>query len=95
MSYDRRARPTIRCLVEDLGLELPGLAADLGEIDHPWLGSIWRAEQPTERLAELRANAGKARDRAEQWVEDIGAHRADFLARVPLRLTGPAFPLAT
>ena len=31
----RRARPTLRCLSEDLGLELPSLDVDLGTLDHP------------------------------------------------------------
>jgi hypothetical protein len=38
----RRARPTIRCLIEDLGLQLPGPGVDLGEIDHPWLNELRR-----------------------------------------------------
>lgn len=33
----RRARPTVRCLVDDLGTELPGLDIDLGDLDHPLL----------------------------------------------------------
>lgn len=37
-----RARPTIRCLTEDLGLELPGLDVDLGEIDDPWINELRR-----------------------------------------------------
>jgi hypothetical protein len=38
----RRARPTVRCLVDDLRLQLPGLAVDLGEIDHPLLSELRR-----------------------------------------------------
>lgn len=38
----RRARPTIRCLTNDLGLELPNLDVDLGQIDHPLLDDIRR-----------------------------------------------------
>jgi hypothetical protein len=38
----RRARPTIRCLVGDLGIELPGLDVDLGDIDHPLLEEVRR-----------------------------------------------------
>jgi hypothetical protein len=37
-----RARPTIRCLVDDLGIELPGLDVDLGALDHPLLGEVRR-----------------------------------------------------
>lgn len=33
----RRARPTLRCLEEDLGIPLPDLTIDLGEVDHPLL----------------------------------------------------------
>lgn len=32
------ARPTLRCLVEDLGLPLPAVTLPLDEIDHPLLG---------------------------------------------------------
>lgn len=42
MTQDRRSRPTIRCLTEDLGLDLPELATDVGQIDHPWLAELRR-----------------------------------------------------
>jgi len=42
MPTNRRARPTIRCLTEDLGLELPELRVDLGDIDDPWLDELRR-----------------------------------------------------
>lgn len=42
MSDTRRGRPTIRCLVEDLGIELPDLAVDLGELDVPWIEELQR-----------------------------------------------------
>lgn len=42
MSGGRRARPTIRCLVEDLGVELPDLNVDLGEVDDPWIAEVRR-----------------------------------------------------
>lgn len=38
----RRARLTVRCLVDDLGIELPGLDMDLGDIDHPLLEEVRR-----------------------------------------------------
>jgi hypothetical protein len=41
-SVNRRARPTLRCLTEDLGLDVPGLGVDLGEADHPWLAELRR-----------------------------------------------------
>lgn len=42
MSDTRRARPTIRCLSEDLGLELPDLDTDLGTLDDPWIAELRR-----------------------------------------------------
>lgn len=42
MAASRRARPTIRCLVDDLTLGLPGLDVDLGEIDQPLLEEVRR-----------------------------------------------------
>lgn len=38
----RRARPTIRCLVDDLGIEVPGLDVDLSDVDHPLLQEVRR-----------------------------------------------------
>jgi len=38
----RRARPTIRCLVEDLGIELIDLGTDLGALDDPWITELRR-----------------------------------------------------
>jgi hypothetical protein len=38
----REARPTIRCLTEDLDLELPGLDVSLGDVNHPWLDELRR-----------------------------------------------------
>jgi len=56
MPTNRRARPTIRCLTEDLGLELPGLNVDLGEIDHPWLDEL-RRTAPTSPSGQKRVLA--------------------------------------
>ena len=42
MLGSRRARPTIRCLTEDLGLALPWLDTDLGEVEDPLLGELRR-----------------------------------------------------
>lgn len=42
MPNSRRARPTLRCLTEDLGLRLPALNVDLGELDDPWLDELRR-----------------------------------------------------
>jgi hypothetical protein len=41
----RRARPTLRCLTEDLCLDMPGLGVDLGDVDHPWLAELRRVAQ--------------------------------------------------
>jgi len=37
-----RSRPTIRCLVDDLGIELPGLDVDLGDANHPLMTELRR-----------------------------------------------------
>lgn len=49
MPDPRRARPTIRCLVDDLDMALPGLDVDLGDVDHPLLDELRRVapESPT------------------------------------------------
>lgn len=49
----RRARPTIRCLVEDLGVELPDLTTDLGELGDPWLVELRRVA-PTSPTGQKR-----------------------------------------
>jgi len=38
----RSARPTIRCLIEDLRIELPSLDESLDDLDHPWLEELHR-----------------------------------------------------
>lgn len=45
----RSARPTIRCLIDDLRVELPGLDVDLGDVDHPLRDEFCRLapESPT------------------------------------------------
>ncbi len=53
MTDRRRARPTIRCLVEDLGVELPDLTTDLGELDDPWLVELRRVA-PTSPTGQRR-----------------------------------------
>lgn len=37
-----RGRPTIRCLTDDLGIELPGLDVDLGDAEHPLMTELRR-----------------------------------------------------
>jgi hypothetical protein len=56
MPTNRRARPTIRCLTEDLDLELPRLDVDLGELDHPWLDEL-RRTAPTSPTGQKRVLA--------------------------------------
>ena len=53
MANKRRARPTLRCLSEDLGLRVPALDADLGELDHPWMDEL-RRMAPTAPLGQKR-----------------------------------------
>lgn len=50
---NRRARPTIRCLSEDLGIEVPGIDVDLGGLDHPLLVEARRVS-PTAPLGQKR-----------------------------------------
>jgi hypothetical protein len=47
MNGQRRGRPTIRCLTMDLGINLPGLDTDLGQIEHPWLNELRRISPHT------------------------------------------------
>jgi hypothetical protein len=49
MPDTRRARPTIRCIVNDLDIELPGIDVDLSGVDHPLLDELRRIapESPT------------------------------------------------
>lgn len=49
MGANRRARPTIRCLIEDLGTELPDLSVDLGELDDPWVAELRRVAPTSPR----------------------------------------------
>jgi hypothetical protein len=83
MSYDRRARLTIRCLVGDLGLELPELAVDLGEIDHPWLAELRRIA-PTSPTGQKRIlsiaqpvvyRLRVSTERGATWIDDDGVVR--------------------
>ena len=39
---DRRGRSTVRCLLDDLGVDLSGLDVDLGDLDHPFLEELRR-----------------------------------------------------
>lgn len=46
---DRRSRPTIRCLVNDLGIGLPPLDVDIGSLDHPFLDELRRVTPDSPR----------------------------------------------
>lgn len=39
---ERRGRPTLRCLIDDLQLAVPSLDVDLGEIEHPFIDELRR-----------------------------------------------------
>lgn len=78
MTEMRRARPTIRCLVEDLGIELPDLATDLGDLDDPWLVELRRIA-PTSPTGQKRVLAidhplvyrlRVSSERGATWVDD-------------------------
>jgi len=78
MPNARRARPTIRCLVDDLDIELPELDVDLGDVDHPFLDELRRVapESPTGQkrvlsidhplVYRIRVSA----ERGATWVDD-------------------------
>ena len=78
MTDRRRSRPTIRCLVEDLGVGLPELAVDLGELDHPWLAELRRIapQSPTGQkrilsIAEpLVYRLRVSSERGATWIDD-------------------------
>jgi len=80
MSNVRRARPTIRCLVEDLGIELPDLATDLGELDDPWIAELRRLAPMTPTGQKRILSIGHplvyrlrmSADRGVTWLDDDG-----------------------
>ena len=39
---ERRGRPTLRCLTDDLDLDVPPLDVDLGDLEHPFLTELRR-----------------------------------------------------
>jgi hypothetical protein len=53
MQVGRRSRPTLRCLVVDLGIALPGLDVDLGSLEHPLMTELRRIA-PTSPLGQKR-----------------------------------------
>ncbi len=80
MGDTRRARPTIRCLIEDLGIELPGLDTDLGELDDPWIAELHRiaAMSPTGQKRILAINypllyrLRLSSERGATWLDEDG-----------------------
>lgn len=80
MSDSRRARPTIRCLVDDLGMALPGLDTDLGELDDPWIAEVRRIA-PTSPTGQKRILAidhpmvyrlRLSAERGATWLDEDG-----------------------
>ena len=75
----RRARPTIRCLTEDMGIPLPNLDADLGaDVDHPLIDELRRlaADSPIGQKRVLSIDhplvyrLRVARHRGATWVDE-------------------------
>lgn len=76
----RRARPTIRCLIEDLGVELPGLDTGLGELEDPWIAEPHRIA-PTSPVGQKRILAidhplvyrlRVSAERGATWLDEDG-----------------------
>lgn len=80
MSDTRRARPTIRCLVDDLGIEVPDLYADLGGLSDPWIAELRRIA-PRSPMGQKRVLAidqplvyrlRVSSERAATWLDENG-----------------------
>lgn len=80
MSDTRRARPTIRCLVKDLGIALPELSLDVGELDDPWIAELRRVA-PTSPTGQKRIlsidhplvyRLRVSNERGVTWVDEEG-----------------------
>jgi hypothetical protein len=76
----RRARATIRCLLDDLRLDLPGLDTDLGEMEHPLMNELRRLA-PTSPRGQKRIltidgvlvyRIRVSTHRGATWVDDGG-----------------------
>lgn len=99
MTEMRRARPTIRCLVEDLGIELPDLSTDLGGLDDPWIAELRRIapESPTGQkrilsiahplVHRLRLSS----ERGATWLDEDGVVWLCAVRRREERSDGDAF----
>jgi hypothetical protein len=75
---ERRGRPTLRCLTDDLDLDVPPLDVDLGDVDHPFLTELRRVT-PTSPQGQKRVlsidhplvyRVRVSRDRGVTWVDD-------------------------
>lgn len=80
MSDTRRARPTIRCLLEDLGIKLPDLGTDLGALDDPWIAELRRIA-PQSPMGQKRIQSiahplvyrlRVSSERGATWVDEDG-----------------------
>jgi len=94
MSSERRGRPTLRCLLSDLGIPVPGLDIDLSDLDHPLLNELRRVA-PTSPKGQKRilfiSNPLVYRIRVSSyrgatWVDD--AHQVGWLCAARQREEG-------
>jgi hypothetical protein len=94
MLDNHRPRPTLRCLTEDLDLNIPPLDVDLGKIGHPWLDELRRIA-PTSPLGQKRIlsidrpmvyRLRASSHRAATWVDD--EHGIVWLCAVHRRQEG-------
>ncbi len=78
MPDNRRSRPTLRCLTEDLGVSIPPLEVDLGGLANPWLDELRRIA-PTSPSGQKRIlSIGRpmvyrlraSSNRAATWVDE-------------------------
>ncbi|WP_232839259.1 hypothetical protein [Streptomyces triticisoli] len=65
----RSARPTLRCLWEDLGLQLPPVTAALDETDHPIVAKT------TEQFADAEAKHERIRAIDDQVLFKVKVQR--------------------
>jgi hypothetical protein len=94
MSGSRRARPTIRCLRDDLGLTLPWLDTDLGAIEDPWLDELRRIAPVSPQGQKRVLSIGSplvyrlrfSAERGVTWVD--GDHGVVWLCAVHRRQEG-------
>lgn len=78
----RRVRPTLRCLSEDLGLQVPPVNVPLDEIEHPLMDkAIQQFEDPSTPRERIRAIDDQAlfkvkvnRWRGAVWIDDSEKH---------------------